>query len=150
MDDAERLKELEHRRDNILRGIRNIERDIAGAENALLKGEPPERLISFLRERNRDVQDHYQDLGATDARIEDLKNRQRERGQELEERQVGRRAEDRNPTQDGEQPWYRKPQSSGEPVRAPAQGEKPRNWFERDDKQEKGREDDRFDRDRDR
>lgn len=133
MDDAERLKELQERRSGYERTIHNIDDDIRRAEDALIKGEEPSRLVAFLRERHETQRGLIYDLGKIEARADDLQARIAERDNRSQENAASGRWEDARPGASEEVAWYRKQNNS--PVQQASDGrqdraaDKPRDWF---------------------
>lgn len=114
MDDVEALKALEERENNLHFGIENITRDINGAQAALVRGDPPGRLVDFIQDRQASLNDHLVQLGRTEQKIEDLKARVQER--------VAASGKD----------WFRRsaPEAHHTPLDAKQRDE--RDWFRRD------------------
>jgi hypothetical protein len=151
MDDTEKLRELETRRDNIMSTVKNIERDVTNAENALIRGEPPERLVSFIRDRNGDLRGHLQDLGRAEAQIAVARAQQRERSGEVQERKDADRWDARKADEPSDRAWYKRPAADGERAPEQATADRQREWYKRDRAGEQPRrENDRTDRTRER
>lgn len=119
MNDVEALNALEEREKNIRQGITNFTRSIDEAQDALIKGDPPGRLVRFIRDMQESLSGHLIDLGRTEQKIEDLKARLRE-----QDVVSGR-------------DWFRRP--APEVTKAPldTRQQEERDWFRRKEGEER-------------
>jgi hypothetical protein len=113
MNDVEALKALEEREKNTRIGISNLTRSIEEAQDALVRGDPPRRLVHFIRDMQESLYDHLIDLGRTEQKVDDLKARMRE--------------QDAVSGKD----WFRRPEPELTKAPLDAKQQNERDWFRR-------------------